>query len=259
MISTFRLLVSTDFWANTKVNKFRGFTLLEVLVAMSIFAMIGLGANKMLRTMINTHEITRANNRSITSMVRVFNMMERDFSQIVMRRVRDGYGEPLEPLMIGTGPYLVELTRTGWNNPAQVKRSVLQRVAYQLEDKKLIRHFWLVLDRAQDSEPVSQELLTDVEDFRINLLDEEGKGTDSWPDLDASSALPLAVEILLETEYMGEIRRVFALTSTVKPITRNQAGDGNRDGSADNNPGEAGSPGIDTSRDRRRRRNNADS
>ena len=38
----------------------QGFTLLEVLVAISIFAIIGLGANQMLRTVIKTHDHTQA-------------------------------------------------------------------------------------------------------------------------------------------------------------------------------------------------------
>ena len=132
-----------------------GFTLLEVLVAMSVFAVIGLGANQMLRTIIDTHEITKANNQTIISMVSVITMMDRDFSQIVPRQVRDEYGEPLQPLIVGSGKYDIEFSRTGWNNPTQRQRSILQRVAYQLEDGKLSRHFWLVLDRAEDSETVN--------------------------------------------------------------------------------------------------------
>ena len=197
-----------------------GFTLLEVLVAMSIFSVIGLGANQMLRTIIDTHEVIQSNNQAINSLARVFSMMDRDFSQIVPRQVRDEYGEPLQPLVVGSGKFYVEFTRTGWNNPAQRQRSILQRVAYQVDDGNLSRHFWLVLDRAEDSEAVAQDLLEDVESFRINLLNEEGEGTDVWPDFGSEMVMPLAIEVILDTKMLGEIRRVFVLSSMARSISR---------------------------------------
>ena len=196
---------------NKRNHEHHGFTLLEVLVAMSIFAVIGLGANKMLRTIIDTREITQASNQAINSLVRVFSMMDRDFSQIVPRQVRDEYGEPLQPLVVGTGRYYVEFSRTGWSNPAGRQRSILQRVAYQLDDGQLSRYFWLVLDRAEDSEVITQKLLKGVESFLINLLNEEGEGTDVWPDFGTELAMPVAVEVILETKMLGEVRRVFVL------------------------------------------------
>lgn len=205
---------------NKHGHMYYGFTLLEVLVAMSIFSVIGLGANQMLRTIIDTHEVIQSNNQVISSLVRVFSMMDRDFSQIVPRQVRDEYGEPLQPLVVGTGKFYIEFTRTGWNNPAQRQRSILQRVAYQVDDGKLSRHFWLVLDRAEDSEAVTQDLLEDVESFRINLLDEEGEGTDVWPDFGSVMVMPVAIEVILETKMLGEIRRVFVLSALAKSISR---------------------------------------
>jgi len=205
---------------NKHNQKHDGFTLLEVLVSMSIFAVIGLGANQMLRTIIDTHEVTQSNNQAINSLVRVFSMMDRDFSQIVPRQVRDEYGEPLPPLVVGTGKFYIEFSRTGWNNPARRRRSILQRVAYEVDDGKLSRHFWLVLDRAEDSEAVTQILLDDVESFRINLLNEEGEGTDVWPGFGSEMVMPLAIEVILETKMLGEIRRVFALSSLAKSIPR---------------------------------------
>jgi general secretion pathway protein J len=217
----------------------RGFTLLEVLVAMSIFAVIGLGANQMLRTMIDTHERTEAVARSSGQMNRALLMIERDVSQLVLRPVRDEYGEVMPALMANTGVYPLEFTRSGWNNPALLPRSSMQRVAYELTvDGKLTRHTWLVLDRAEDSEPVSQTLLTDVEDFRVNLQHESGV-TDTWPSVDATSELPLSVEVVIAIEERGEISRLFALVSEPKPVRESER-DGNRDGNGDGNGNDNG-------------------
>lgn len=183
---------------------------------MSIFSVIGLGANKMLRTIIDTYEMTQSSNHAINSMVRVFSMMDRDFSQIVPRQVRDEYGEPLQPLVVGTGEFTIEFSRTGWNNPAHRQRSMLQRVAYQVVDGRLTRHFWLVLDRAEDSEDITQNLLEGVENFHISLLNEVGEATDVWPDFTSELVMPVAVEVILETKMLGEIRRVFILPSLAR-------------------------------------------
>jgi general secretion pathway protein J len=171
--------------------------------------------------------------------------MERDFSQIVPRPVRDEYGETLESMLVGNGDYLVEMTRTGWNNPAKRTRSNLQRVAYEIEDNVLLRHFWLVLDRAEDSEPVTQELLEGVEDFRVNLLTEDGEGIDSWPESEEQQSLPLAVEVIIQSEGLGEVRRVFVLASSAVPVNREGGpGDNNE---APGNPGDTpiGAPGVE--------------
>lgn len=193
-----------------------GFTLLEVLVAMAIFSVIGLGAQKMLRTIIDTHEKTRDQIQGFSELSRAFVILGRDISQTVPRGIRDEYGEPLPPLMLASGPYLIELTRTGWSNPIGLARSNLQRVAYELNDKgELERHFWLVLDRAEDSEPISQIVLTGVDDFRILMLTEDGESRDVWPDGETDLLIPAAAEIILETKAFGELRKVF---NFVEPI-----------------------------------------
>ncbi len=196
-----------------------GFTLIEVLVAMAIFAVLGVSAHQMLRTMIDTHQATRSSSAAYGGLVRTFTLLDRDFSQLVQRPVRDEYGETLQALQVGGGQYDVEFTRTGWNNPAQLSRSSLQRVAYSVEDEKLSRHFWLVLDRAEDSEPISQVLLDEVSGFTVNLLDDEGDTVDVWPVREDQPGLPGAVEVTIETTYLGTIRKVFTLTAMPKAIT----------------------------------------
>lgn len=193
-----------------------GFTLLEMLVAMSIFALIGLGANEMLRTIIRTHDRTQQITDTLSQLSMAFVIMQRDITEIVPREIRDENGDPRPPLIANTDQTLLEFTRTGWNNPTGLARSDLQRVAYQLTDGGVLqRKIWLVLDRAQDSKPVTQTLLTGVKDVRINLLEQDGTTVNSWPGTDSASvtALPVALEVFVDTRSMGELRRVFALVS----------------------------------------------
>lgn len=197
-------------------KKSSGFTLLEVLVAISIFAVIGLGANQMLRTMVETHDRTKTKIDTMNNLTRAFASFERDFSQAVPRYIRDEFGDPQPSLLVAQGAYPVELTRSGWNNPIQLPRSNLQRVAYGItEEGQLVRYFWLVLDRAEDSEPVEQILLDGVEDFRVSLLTFEGDTTNLWPDGNYDQVLPSAVEIFIDTEAMGELRKVYKLVDNI--------------------------------------------
>jgi general secretion pathway protein J len=214
---------------NRRAEVNAGFTLLEVLVSISIFAIIGLGANQLLRSVIDTQSRVRLSSEEFRDVSRAFNVIGRDLSQMLQRGVRDEYGEPLPPLMVSTGPYLVEFTRAGWNNPIHAPRSEIQRVAYHVEDEVLYRMFWLVLDRAEDSEPISQKLLSDVIDFRVSVMDREGESADSWPAFDSTELLPPGVELVLETASMGAIRRVYALTDLPTVVVR-PGGDRPRDG-----------------------------
>ncbi|MCB1643916.1 MAG: type II secretion system minor pseudopilin GspJ [Pseudomonadales bacterium] len=208
------------------MRRLSGFTLIEVLVAMSIFAIVGLVASQMLRTVIDTRDRTAAVVDTMNDLSRTLMIIERDLGQMVLRPVRDEYGETLPALMVNSGNYPLEFTRTGWNNPLNVPRSSLQRVAYEVDDKeRLLRHFWLVLDRAEDSEPVTQTIVTGVKGLRFQLYDEEGDTTDSWPDLGASRAFPAAIEMIIETENLGEISKLQLLPSD--PVM-SSAGTGNQ-------------------------------
>tara|TARA_R110002072_G_scaffold113986_1_gene243818 strand:+ start:6315 stop:7028 length:714 start_codon:yes stop_codon:yes gene_type:complete len=208
-----------------------GFTLLEVLVAMAIFSVIGLGAHQMLRTIIDTHEKTKSQIQGFSDLSRAFVILGRDISQTVPRNIRDEYGEPIPALMLASGPYFLELTRTGWSNPIGSARSNLQRVAYELnEDGEIERHFWLVLDRAEDSEPITQIVLTGVEDFRIQMLTEDGESTDIWPDSESGLQIPVAAEVILQTKSFGELRKVF---NFVSPTQAGRTNPGEDDTSSD--------------------------
>ena len=206
-----------------------GFTLLEVLIAISVTALIGLGAWQLLNSAIRTYELGQENLQSLSLLQRAQLSIERDFAQVVPRAIRDEFGDYQPAIMNGEDFYAVEFTRAGWRNPLQQKRSELQRVAYELNDGQLLRHHWKVLDRAQDSQPVTRRLLEDVERFEIAYLNDSDAWLDEWPPIANSGAnengsesqdkmrryaqLPKAVRVELEHPRYGLITRYFDQSS----------------------------------------------
>ncbi|MBL4682239.1 MAG: type II secretion system minor pseudopilin GspJ [Pseudomonadales bacterium] len=213
------------------MNRSRGFTLLEVLVAMSIFAVIGLGASQMLRTVIKTHEHTQATMKDIAAFTKAITVIQRDLSQLVNRPVKNEFGEPLPPLVVDSNEdKIIEFSRTGWNNPLGLSRSDIQRVAYGVTDEgELKRYFWLVLDRAEDSPVIEQILLEDIEEFRINLTSVEGDTSDLWPNNNSQSLLPLGAEVFIVSRSFGEIRQVFSFIEVGKMQSSDNSGSSGAD------------------------------
>jgi general secretion pathway protein J len=188
----------------------RGFTLLELLVALSIFSVIAVMAYGGLGTVLNQSALTEENAERLAVLQKTYLIMQRDIEQAVPRAIRGQFGGELAPM---TGTPMFTFTRGGWRNPLNHPRSTLQRVGYTLEDKQLIRHTWTVLDRAQDSEPRHQELLTGIDSAQVRFLDEENDWKEQWPPDQVAEApgLPRAVEVTLEHERFGPITWLFQL------------------------------------------------
>ena len=219
-----------------------GFTLLEVLVAMSIFAIIGLAANQMLRTASTIHDQVEVRSADYLALVKAITVLERDLSQFVPRGIRDEFGDYRPALAINNGAFVLELTRTGWRNPLGFPRSSLQRVAYSLTDQTLSRHFWLVLDRAEDSQFISQEILSEVMDFQISIIDVDGNREVFFEQETGANALPLGLELRISTEQFGDLLRVYDLPETIQPM--NQVPVENPDAEPLPEPADARSPGT---------------
>jgi len=231
---------------------------MEVLVAISIFALIGLGTNQVLRTIIDTRDITESRTAQFIKLQRALVVIERDLIQLSNRTIRDELGDPLDAILIGSDRYNLEFSRLGWRNPTAAPRSNLQRVAYQLLDGELLRHYWLVLDRAEDSEPMTQKVLTDVENFRITALTAEGETTDLWPmdEDNRGQVLPAALEIFIGIDQIGEIRKVVNLVAVAK-LSSGEADDSDGNGEQDD-ADEQQDKIVDKRRDRRRRDDDED-
>ncbi|MFO7305028.1 MAG: type II secretion system minor pseudopilin GspJ [Gammaproteobacteria bacterium] len=192
-----------------------GFTLLEVLVAVAVFVVVGVLALGGYNALVKQSDILAANNARTRAVQNAVHRLVQDFASLEPRPVREPLGESFQPAMRADARsnLLAELTRSGWSNPAGVPRSTLQRVAYRLEEGRLYRDYWHVLDRTLTAPPTSVMLIDRVERVALRFLDANGRWHEQWPPLgysgpDAPRLRPIAVEITLELEDWGEIRRL---------------------------------------------------
>ncbi|MCZ6655812.1 MAG: type II secretion system minor pseudopilin GspJ [Gammaproteobacteria bacterium] len=194
----------------------RGFTLIEMLVVLAVFAVVGLIASQLVSRTINNHAIMSERAARLVEVQRAMQILKRDVMQLTNRPIRDMLGDQIEPIRIGSDG-LIEFSRMGWRNPLQQRRAELQRVAYIVEDGDLYRSYWSVLDRAQDSEPVVQKLLGDVEQVEFFALDAAGNEHTFWPLLGAFADDPntrlVALIMRVEAAPFGIVERLWPVPS----------------------------------------------
>ncbi len=191
-----------------------GFTLLEVLIAVAIFALISAMAYGALNQSLRTRDRVEEERQFWHALTLVFLRMEDDIGQARARGVRDNGGASL-PAFVGqptdtraVGAPSLEFTRAGVPVFGDGVRSDLQRVAYQLAEGVLTRLAWPELDRSPQSQAQEAPLLTGVEELRLRFFSAAGKWEERWPPA-AGNELPRGVEVTLMLIGRGEITRLF--------------------------------------------------
>jgi general secretion pathway protein J len=194
----------------------RGFTLLELLVALAIFAVLATTTYAGLVNILSQRAAVEEQAGRLQALQRSHRQLERELAQFAGRGIRDGFGDTQPALQLGGQAPGLEFTHGGWLNPLGRPRAVLQRVRYVLDQDRLLRFSWQVLDRAQDSEPLEQVMLEGVRSLQVRLLDEANEWHEQWPPEallpgQVAPAAPRAAEVVLELDGLGELRWLFRL------------------------------------------------
>ncbi len=198
------------------MKRARGFTLLELLVAIAVFAVMSAIAYGGITTATDAQARVSKSTERLREIQSAVRRLTADLYQIQPRPVRDVIGDDqLAAVQSGGGAeYALELTTGGWSNPLGAPRSTLQRVAYGIVDGKLIRYHWLSLDRTLATDPLTTELVTGVLDMRVRFMDGAREWYDDWPQQSTDEPAaglrlrPLAVEFSIELEDKGIITRL---------------------------------------------------
>ncbi|CAI8919654.1 type II secretion system protein GspJ [Pseudomonas putida] len=175
------------------MNNQGGFTLLELVIAIAIFALLGLASWTLFDGVVRVQQGTLSHERELKNLQRAVALIERDLLHIAQ-----------QPVLLD--PTQLQLVRSNWRNPLDLPRSERQVLTYRLDSGVLWRD-----SRAEGALSVQhQKLLDNVRDVRWRLYDRQVGWLGDWPSGQAPKA-PLAVEMQLSAGRFEAIRRVLLL------------------------------------------------
>ncbi len=204
-------------------NRTNGFTLVELLIAVAIFATVALMAGTGLRSVLSARDIAEDNADRLSELQRGMNIIQSDIEQIINRKVRDEYGDPLPAIEGSSSDSYIIFTRTGTQNPLKLRRSSLQRVAYLIDDTDLIRQAWYYVDGTIADTAQESIIITDVDTLEFAFLNESDQWEEQWPTAGSANTststtnkkmpdpdpMPKGIELRMGLLDYGEITRLF--------------------------------------------------
>lgn len=190
----------------------RGFTLVEMLVALLIFSLMSILAYRGLAAAFDTRAHLEADNQRWRDIALTFAQMERDVGMAVDRPIRDSLDrvQPAFRSEAQAGVAGFELSRMGDPWQAGAAADVL-RHGYRLHEGTVEQLVWPVLDRGMRGEPAVHALIDRVNRFDLRYLGRDGRWQPDWPPRDRSAGLPAALEVAIELADGTTLTRLFAL------------------------------------------------
>jgi len=185
-----------------------GFTLVEVLISLMIFALIAAAGTSVLSLSIDNRFAVKAATDRTAGLQRTRSLLRADLGQATPRRTRGPTGRPHPQPIAGAaapGDPVLVLSRAGWTNPGEAARPSMQRVEYHLVEDRLERRVSTHLDGARPGPP--QILLQGVRDLSVTFLRDGAEVPAFITTLERP--LPDAVRLRMTVDGYGPLDQLF--------------------------------------------------
>jgi general secretion pathway protein J len=193
----------------------KGFTLIEILIALTVFAILASITSSTLYYAFNTRARVNEQSERLSTLQLAISLLQQDISQVVERAIR-GDEMRLFPIFVGRPDYM-EFTRDGDVNPGSIeKRSTLKRIAYVCQEGELLRRTWDSLDPANRNKHADKLLIDNLTACHFGYLNQNVQVFPEWR-ADAvnqnqnKESLPKAVQVNLTLRNQGEINLLFTI------------------------------------------------
>lgn len=192
-----------------------GFTLIEVLLSIVIMAIIAQGTYELMSGVMNADDSIREKTERFNEIQKAFNLMERDYTQMVPRKSRLTGTSATSVIEVGESTFGSEGTgltfiRGGALNPgALLPRGEVVRVWYRFKEGNLERAFYPYPDTVVGYEPKYEILLSDVKSFKVYFY-RQGAWSLGWID---RNNIPTGAKLEIELKDYGKLTRLYYITA----------------------------------------------
>lgn len=193
----------------------RGYTLIEVMVALAVFAILAAITSQALYHAFDTRARVNVQANQLNDIQLAIALLSRDTEQVIDRSIR-GNEMHLFPPFIGQ-PHYFEFTRDGLVNPGGVElRSTLKRIAFLCMGKKLVRRSWESLDTPSRKNYRDKILLNNLDECSFAYLTNARQILTEWREYavqqnQKKETLPLAIQVNLNIHNWGKMSLLFAV------------------------------------------------
>ena len=198
-----------------KNNRQRGYTLIEVVIALAVFAILATMSASVLIHAFDTRTHLAEDTSRLNTLQLAITLIRRDAAQMVNRSIR-GTEMHLFPPFVGESQY-VEFTRGGVVNPNAIGlSSTLKRVALLCSNKQLVRRTWISVDGPTHKDYQDKVLLKNLHACSFAYLSRLRERLPDWRPYAVqqnqnNESLPSALQLTLALDHLGRMRLLFII------------------------------------------------